>query len=99
MRLALEGELDLSNLPTLEAMLDGAIDSGKKVLIDLEQLEFLDSTGVSLIVHTLARSDAERFSFIPSRSDCVRRVLTLTGLDQRMVIASAEVPMPTMPPS
>jgi anti-sigma B factor antagonist len=98
-RLSLQGELDLSNVPTLQATLDDAIDSGKMVLIDLDRLEFLDSTGLALIVHMLARSDAERFSFVPSRSKGVRRVLSLTGLDERMVVASAEVPMPTMPPA
>jgi len=98
-RLSLQGELDLSNVPTLEAALDFAIASGKRVVIDLDRLEFLDSTGLALIVHTLARSDAERFSFIPSRSNGVRRVLSLTGLDERMVVASAQTPMPSLPPA
>jgi anti-sigma B factor antagonist len=88
-RLALAGELDLSNVPTLEPVADSAIESGKKVLIDLQRLEFLDSTGLALIVRVLARNDAERFSFVPSRSGNVRRLLTLTGLDQRMVIDTA----------
>lgn len=87
-RLALRGELDLSNAPTVESALAEAIDSGKQVLIDLDQLEFLDSTGVALIVRTLNRSDAERFSFLPSQSRGVRRLFSLTGLDQRMVLSS-----------
>lgn len=88
-RLSLHGELDLSNVPTLETTLDAAIDSGKKVLVDLDQLEFIDSTGLAVIVHMLARSDAERFSFIPSRHRAVRRLFTLTGLDERMVVDTA----------
>jgi anti-sigma B factor antagonist len=88
-RLSLRGELDLSNVPTLERTLDAAIDSGKKVLIDLERLEFLDSTGLALIVHMLGRTDAERFSFVPSRHRAVSRLLTLTGLDERMAIDTA----------
>lgn len=97
-RLVLEGELDLSNVPTLETTLDDAIESGKKVLIDLGRLEFVDSTGLALIVRTLGRSDAERFSFVPSRSNGVRRVLSLTGLDERMVLHSgASESLPTMP--
>jgi anti-anti-sigma factor len=97
-RLALVGELDLSNLPTLEATLDGAIKSGKKVLFDLHRLEFLDSTGLALIVRMLGRRDAERFSFVPSTSGSVRRLLSLTGLDERMVIDSgAAEPISTAP--
>ncbi|HKH65083.1 MAG TPA: STAS domain-containing protein [Solirubrobacterales bacterium] len=97
-RLALAGELDLSNLPTLEATLDGAIKSGKKVLFDLHRLEFLDSTGLALIVRMLGRRDAERFSFVPSTSGSVRRLLSLTGLDERMVVDSgAAEPISTAP--
>jgi anti-sigma B factor antagonist len=95
-RLALRGELDLANAPTVEAVLAEAIDSGKKVLIDLDQLEFLDSTGVALIVRTLGRHDAERFSFLPSRSSGVRRLLNLTGLDEKMVL-SPPASSPTQP--
>lgn len=83
----LEGELDLSNVPTLEAVLAEPLDSGKKVVIDLGRLEFLDSTGVALIVGVLSRRDAERFSFLPSKSSAVKRLLSMTGLDQRMVIS------------
>lgn len=54
--LALGGELDLSNVPTLETTLDTAIESGKKVLVDLSGLEFLDSTGLALIVRKIGRA-------------------------------------------
>jgi anti-sigma B factor antagonist len=96
--LALDGELDLSNTPTLEAALAEAIASEKKVLIDLGQLEFLDSTGISLLVSTLSRQDAERFSFLPSRSQSVARLLELTGLSRRMVISTETAEdRPTLP--
>lgn len=94
---AVRGELDLSNAATLEAALAEAIDSGKKILIDLSRLEFLDSTGVALIVRALQRRDAERFSFLPSRSNGVRRLLSLTGLDQRMAISSPGEEITTLP--
>lgn len=96
-RLALQGELDLSNASTLEASLTDAIDSGKKVVIDLGQLEFLDSTGIALLVGVLRRHDAERFSFQPSRSSGVRRLLNLTGLDKRMVLSTTDAPGPALP--
>lgn len=87
-RLSLSGELDLSNAERLDVALQQAIESGKKVLIDLGGLEFLDSTGLALIVKTLGRTDAERFSFLPSRSKGVRRLFHLTGLDERMVLST-----------
>lgn len=98
-RVALQGELDLSNAALLETALADAIETGKKVLIDLTRLEFLDSTGLSLIVRTLGRQDAERFSFLPSKSSGVCRLLSLTGLDERMVLstpAGSQVTLPTV---
>lgn len=94
---ALAGELDLSNAPTLERVLEEAIESEKKVLVDLGSLEFIDSTGLALIVNMLGRKDAERFSFRPSRSSAVIRLLNLTGLDRRMVLSSPAGSERTLP--
>jgi anti-sigma B factor antagonist len=96
-RVSLVGELDLSNTESLDAALEEAIESGKKVLIDFGGLEFLDSTGLALIVKTLGRNDAERFSFLPSRFKGVRRLLALTGLDERMVLSTVGESASTAP--
>ncbi|MGN6276289.1 MAG: STAS domain-containing protein [Solirubrobacterales bacterium] len=82
--LALHGELDLSNAKTVELTLAEAFAHGKEVVIDLGQLEFLDSTGISLLVMAMARPDAGRLSFHPSTSPEVSRLLKMTGLDVRM---------------
>jgi anti-sigma B factor antagonist len=95
-RLALHGELDLSNVPTLDAALNEALATGKKILIDMDRLEFLDSTGIALLIASLGRTDAERLSFLPSRSTAVRRVLSLTGLEQRMAISTTAEPGPPL---
>ncbi|MGN6216689.1 MAG: anti-sigma factor antagonist [Solirubrobacterales bacterium] len=83
-RLALYGELDLANATTLEALLLEAFGSGREVVVDLGKLEFLDSTGISLLVTAMRRPDADRLSFLPSESGEVTRLLALTGLDARM---------------
>jgi anti-anti-sigma factor len=92
LRLSLRGELDLSNVKTAEAALTEALASSKKVLVDLGSLEFLDSTGIALLVTALQRSDAERLSFVPSKSSGVRRLLDLTGLDARMARSTTAPP-------
>ena len=88
LRLALRGELDLSNAKTVELALEEAFDTDKKILVDLGRLEFLDSTGIALLVAALGRPDAERLSFVPSQSSGVRRLLSLTGLDKRMPVST-----------
>ncbi|MGN6815818.1 MAG: STAS domain-containing protein [Solirubrobacterales bacterium] len=83
-RLTLHGELDLSNAKTAELTLAEAFSSGKKVIVDLGKLDFLDSTGVSLLVLALGRPDAGKLSFLPSASPEVSRLLEMTELDVRM---------------
>jgi stage II sporulation protein AA (anti-sigma F factor antagonist) len=91
-RCCLEGELDLSNAGTAELMLEEALHSKRLVLIDLSRLEFLDSTGIALLVTAIGRPDARRIQFIPSETPGVRRVLGLTGLEERLPYVSLEDP-------
>jgi anti-sigma B factor antagonist len=86
-RLTLEGEIDLSNVQTVETALEEACAEDRKVLVDLGPLEFLDSTGISLLVRALGGREAARLSFLPSESPTVSRLLNMTGLDQRMPLS------------
>lgn len=85
---AVRGELDLSTASDLEAPLEDAISSGDaSVLIDLSECEFIDSTGIALIVRAWQRLDRTADGdgggrvVICSASDQVRRVLEITGLE------------------
>ena len=86
--IAVRGELDLSTAPEFEPPLEEAIASGDAlVLIDLTECEFIDSTGIALIVRAWQRLDrgAEGEGsgrvVICSANDQVRRVLEITGLE------------------
>jgi anti-sigma B factor antagonist len=82
---SVRGELDLSTAPELEGPLDEVLDGGEgSVLIDLSGCEFIDSTGIALIVRAWQRLDAGengRNLVICSQNDQVRRVLEITGLE------------------
>lgn len=79
------GELDLSTAPELQGPLNGALESDEgSVLIDLSQCEFIDSTGIALIVRAWQRLNSGengRALVICSQNDQVRRVLEITGLE------------------
>lgn len=86
--IAVRGELDLSTATDLEAPLDEAIAAGDaSVLIDLTECEFIDSTGIALIVRAWQRLDRNAEGdgsgrvVICSQNDQVRRVLEITGLE------------------
>lgn len=85
---SVRGELDLSTAPELEPPLEEAASSGDaSVLIDLSECEFIDSTGIALIVRTWQRLDSGAGGdgsgkvVICSGNDQVRRVLEITGLE------------------
>jgi anti-anti-sigma factor len=83
--LVLAGELDLANTATLAAQLDER--TAEKLVLDMSELEFIDSTGIALLVAThrrLNRSGAVRFRLIGSESLAVQRVMALTGLEAEL---------------
>ena len=85
----LSGELDLSNVEEVERAFDAALaDDCPRIVIDLRELLFIDSTGIALLVSMLRRcGGGERLSIVPSRSGGVRRVMAITGLEGRIPIA------------
>jgi anti-sigma B factor antagonist len=82
---SVRGELDLSTAPALEGPLGQALDSEEgSILIDLAQCEFIDSTGIALIVRAWQRLDGQgdgHSLVICTHNDQVRRVLEITGLE------------------
>lgn len=87
--IAVRGELDLSTAPDLEGPLDTAVDGGAApVLIDLAECEFIDSTGIALIVRgwqKLEGDGAGRLAICCPNAQ-VRRVLDVSGLDQSIPV-------------
>jgi anti-anti-sigma factor len=83
--ISVRGELDLSTAPELQGPLDQTLeDDGGSVLIDLSDCEFIDSTGIALIVRAWQRLNnggEGRGLVICSQNDQVRRVLEITGLE------------------
>jgi anti-anti-sigma factor len=86
--IAVRGELDMSTAQTLQEPLDNALASGAPALvIDLSACEFIDSTGIAMIVRAwqqlggeASNGDSARFALC-GLNDQVRRVLELTGLE------------------
>ena len=81
--LALSGELDLANTETLADQLEKAERGGGVIVLDMTELEFIDSTGIALLVATHRRlnGDADCFRLVGSEGKAVCRVMALTGLD------------------
>ena len=85
--LTIRGELDMNTAPELERSLDDATSADSPaILIDLSACEFIDSTGVALIVRAWQRVDRDagegsgRLVLCCPNSQ-VRRLLDITGVE------------------
>jgi anti-sigma B factor antagonist len=79
---SLEGELDLAAAPQLRECLVGLAERGATdIVLDVAQLEFIDSTGLSVLVMALNRTRAAGGSTVLRQpSPSILRLLEITGL-------------------
>jgi anti-sigma B factor antagonist len=85
--IAATGELDLSGAAVLEAELERLDDDPElgTVVLDLSGLEFMDSSGLRLIVlaDMRARDAGRRFALVRG-PDTVHRVFEITRMSERL---------------
>jgi len=81
------GELDLSGAAILEAELDRLAEEPElaAVVLDMRGLEFMDSSGLRLVVlaDMRAREAGRRFSLVRG-GDTVHRVFEITRMSERL---------------
>jgi anti-anti-sigma factor len=86
--LAVTGELDLRTSPELEERLTRVWAAGAElVILDLRQIEFMDSSGLRVLLgaHQRAQESGRRFALVRG-ADQVERVLTLTGVRDLLTV-------------
>ncbi|MBC7254451.1 MAG: STAS domain-containing protein [Actinobacteria bacterium] len=84
----LEGEVDLSTSPRFKEIVYQLVDSGKRdIVIDLDGLDFMDSTGLGVLVAVLKRTSMEggRIRLVCSKRS-IMKVFSITGLDKVFTI-------------
>jgi anti-sigma B factor antagonist len=89
--ISVSGELDLATSPGLEVELDRVTASEcSVVIVDLSELEFMDSTGLSVLVraHQRSQESGKRFGLV-NGSQQVQRLLNLTGVAERLTLTEA----------
>jgi anti-anti-sigma factor len=80
--LAVKGEIDIATSPRLIAALNDAVtDSSDSVVVDLAGVEFMDSTGLALLVrvHRRLRGRGRGFAVVCPDGP-VRRIFELTDM-------------------
>lgn len=78
------GEVDVYTAAQLRSVLDAEVESGRiRLVLDLEEVTFLDSTGLGVLVGRLkAVRNQSGWLRIVCSSDRILRVFRITGLDK-----------------
>jgi anti-sigma B factor antagonist len=87
---ALAGELDLGNVGVVERRLAQLRAGGQAVVLDLDRLTFMDSTGIRLLLTACEDAERDSWPFAVTRgSERVQRVLTAARVADRLPYADA----------
>jgi anti-sigma B factor antagonist len=80
------GEIDMSNVDSLRGAIDPIVENAhERVDFDLGALEFMDSSGIALLLRVAAKTESVR---LLQPSALVRRLIEATGLSDVLQIVS-----------
>jgi anti-sigma B factor antagonist len=80
----LAGELDLYNAEEIRtALVEAIATSPSRLVIDMSEVEFVDSTALGVLIEARARVGAERIAIAAPQLD-TRRTLEVSGLDRHL---------------
>jgi anti-sigma B factor antagonist len=83
--LSLRGEHDLATTPNLRDELERALGGDSRVVVDLSEVEFIDSTVLASLTHGYERaknSDPPTMAIVCPEGGVAHRLLALVGLDE-----------------
>ena len=77
--LQLEGRLDTTTSPQLEAELSASLDGVKQLTLDLQQLAYLSSAGLRVILGAQKRMNKQGTMTVVHVADAIMEVFEITG--------------------
>jgi anti-sigma B factor antagonist len=86
--LTLGGEIDLASAPALEgAFREAEISRPSRIVLDLGALDFIDSTGIHLLIHAQQRAAADGRQLVLIRVPAhAQRLFRLTGISGSLIV-------------
>ena len=84
-RIRLRRELDIATVDSIAERLRRLRDRHESVLLDLDELTFMDASGIRLVLTAAEDSRGDGWPFAVTRgSPAVRRLFELVGLDEHL---------------
>lgn len=83
------GDIDLSTVAELRGQLFGLAEGGEPLIVDLNRVTFIDSTGLGVLIAVARRAAAHGTDLhaVCSRPQ-TRKLLWLTGVDRRIPLTA-----------
>jgi anti-sigma B factor antagonist len=80
--LTVSGELDMATAPALRERLDAALEAGvRRIVVDLQELTFLDSIALAMLLHASRRlGDEGRMAVVVAPDSYVRLIFEVAGM-------------------
>jgi len=85
------GEIDISNLETIDGYVSGFFDGKKEIVFDFDEVYYIDSAGLSYLLkcdRTIRRTG--RFLAIRNLFGQVKRIFEVSGVNEHLTTADTQ---------
>jgi anti-sigma B factor antagonist len=90
-RVVVRGEIDMATAAQLRDLLDELVSGGsRRIVLDCHELEFLDSSGIGVLVAARNRMGEGAELVIDAPTPHVLKVLEITGVSEHLSVNALE---------
>ena len=82
----LEGRLDTTSAPVLEAEVKNSLDGAKSLIMDFEKVEYISSAGLRVLLSAHKTMSPKGGMKVKNVNEIVREVLDVTGFSDILTI-------------
>lgn len=82
----IEGRLDTTTAPELEESLKDSIDEAKELILDLENLEYMSSAGLRVLLSAQKQMSQQGSMKVINVNDTIKEIFEVTGFDSILTI-------------
>lgn len=87
--LKLSGRLDTETAPQLQKFLDGALEDTAELRLDMEELAYVSSAGLRVLLAAVRRMDRSDGTMVVEHVNReIREVFAITGFDEILTLES-----------